>query len=455
MSIFEGLLIFLFIVILYLGLALFFKKKGVFDKYNISFWGPALMWRTTKGISFLKKLARVTKFWKIYGNIAVVFCFIAMILMTAVIIWQAWAVLGFTAEQREALPGIEVAFILPGINPILPLEFIGYIILGLIVGMIVHEFSHGILTLIASLKVKALGILYLIVPIGAFCEPDEESLHKAAIPARMRVYAAGPASNFLVVFICVMLFSFVCMGSVQTAGDGVGVFYVVEDSPAEVIGLQQGMIITELNGTVTTNVSVYQQVLLDTKANQTVSISFVQGTQQFNREVTLADRYAFTNNVSHAGQGFLGIGGSEIHTAFLMVLQNPFIDFPNGFLLIYIIPLWGYFQGYNPLVAPFNDAYVLTGPLSVLPPPFFWVIVNALYWIFWLNLALALFNVLPMVPLDGGFLFKDAMQGLIGRLRKELPNDQREKIIKKITVSLSLIVLVLVFFPWIVKYIFP
>ena len=97
------------------------------------------------------------------------------------LIWQAWLVFGFTPEQKESLPGPEVALVIPGINPILPLEFIGYIILALVVAMVVHEFSHGILTFAGKLKVKSLGILYCIVPIGAFCEPDDEELKNTTI----------------------------------------------------------------------------------------------------------------------------------------------------------------------------------------------------------------------------------------------------------------------------------
>ena len=59
-----------------------------------------------------------------------------MILMVLLLIWQAWAVLGFTPAQKEAMPGPEIALVLPGINPILPLEYIGYIILALAIAII-------------------------------------------------------------------------------------------------------------------------------------------------------------------------------------------------------------------------------------------------------------------------------------------------------------------------------
>jgi len=78
--------------------------------------------------------------------------------------------------------------------------------------------------------------------------------------------------------------------------------------------------------------------------------------------------------------------------------------------------------------------------------------VNFIYWIFWLNLAVALFNVLPMVPLDGGFLFNDALRSLIKRIKKGITEEQREKLVKNVTLVISLVILILIMFPWLVKY---
>jgi len=453
MSLIEGLLIFFAIIAIYVLLAVVLHKKGILKKYNVTPWGPALMWRTNKGKKFLKKVAKKERFWKAFGSSGIVLCFIMMILMTSMLIWQAWFVFGFTPEQKEALPGPEVALVIPGINPILPLEFIGYIVLALVVAMVVHEFSHGILTFASKLKVKSLGILYLIVPIGAFCEPDEEELKKAKIKSRMRVYAAGPTSNFVVVLLSILVFSFVFMSAVQPAADGVGVFYVGEGTPAEEIGLSPGMIITSVNNTKITDDEGFLKIMNKTQYKQSINISYTKGKKTFTKEVRLANKSNYTNNQYHFDKGYLGVGTSNSHKGFLSVLKNPFKSFPDGFLLFYILPLWGYLQGYNPIVAPFTDSYIITGPLSVIPTNVFWIIVNALYWIFWLNLAVALFNVLPMIPLDGGFLFNDAIHSLVKRVKKGISEQQREKIVKNISLILSLSVLLLIIFPWLIKYI--
>jgi len=64
-----------------------------------------------------------------------------------------------------------------------------------------------------------------------------------------------------------------------------------------------------------------------------------------------------------------------------------------------------------------------------------------------------LFNVLPMIPLDGGFLFNDALHSLVKRVKKGISEQQREKIVKNISLTLSLSVLLLIIFPWLIKYI--
>ncbi len=457
-------MVFLSIILIYAVIVFLLHKNGFLKKHNISFYGPALMWRTQKGIQFLKNRAKRQRSWKIYGNFSIVFCFVTMVLMTALMVMTAWLVFGFTPEQRSQLPGPEVALVLPGINPILPIEYLGYILLGLIIAIIVHEFSHGILTLVDKLKVKSLGILYLIVPIGAFCEPDDEEVKKTTILSRMRIYAAGPTANFVVVLICILLFSGVCMSAVQPRADGGIVFNVDAGSPAATLGLQSGVIITSLNNTVLHNGSDYFIAWNNTRANQTVNISFVKNGETHSTEVTLQDKYVeyakrptvYVNNVSYKGKGYLGVQSllrDSVFKEYLTILKNPFYNFPSGLLTFYSLPLLGYFAGYNPIISPFADSYQITGPLGFLPVPFFWVMVNAIYWIFWLNLAVALFNVLPMVPLDGGFLFNDAVRAIILRLKKGIKEDTKEKIVKNVSLAISLLILGLILIPFFIKYI--
>ncbi len=461
MSILDGLLIFFTIVFLYFIITYSLHKKGILEKYNISLYGPALLLRTLRGRKFIKKIASKKRFWKAFGSFGIVFCFILMVFMVIILIWQAWTVFGFSPEQKAAIPGPEIALVLPGINPILPLDYIGYILLALVIAIIAHEFSHGILTFAQKLKVKSLGILYLVVPIGAFVEPDEEELKNAETKKRMRVYAAGPLANFVVVIISLLLFSFIFMSAVQPAAEGVGVLEIHKDSPADNIGIKTGAIVTEINGTYLSEYETfneryikYIQVMNSTNANDTITISWFYNKAHYTKEIKLADRYIYFGSNIYKGKGYNGIYSLIGVKENLDILKNPFLtDFPRGFLIFYVIPLIGYFQGYNPIVAPFTNQYVITGPLSLLPDSIFWIIASALYWIFWLNLAVGLFNVLPMIPLDGGFLFNDVMGSLIKKFKKGISDEMRDRIVRNISVTISLLIFIAIIFPFIIKYI--
>jgi membrane-associated protease RseP (regulator of RpoE activity) len=254
------------------------------------------------------------------------------------------------------------------------------------------------------------------------------------------------------------------MSAVQPAADGGIVFAVDSNSPASEIGLQSGVIITSLNNTAIHNGSEYFMVWNNTKANQTVSITYVKSGTEYTSEVLLGDKYSeyakrptiYMNNVSYKGKGYLGVQSllrDSVFTEYLAVLKNPFTNFPQGLLTFYSLPLLGYFAGYNPIVSPFADTYQITGPLGVLPVPLFWIIVNAIYWIFWLNLAVSLFNVLPMIPLDGGFLFNDGVRALIQRIKKGIQEETKEKIVKNVSLAISLLILGLILIPFFIKYV--
>ena len=446
-------MILIIILVAYSLLVVILKKIGVFDKYNVSLYGPALLLRTKKGKFFLKKLALKKGFWKAYGSFGVFFCFLMMILVTILIIWNTWmafGLLGLSPEEKANLPGPEVALVLPGINPILPIGHLGYIVLALIIAIVVHEFSHGILSLVGKIKVKSLGILYFIIPIGAFVEPDEEQLKKTSIRRRMRVYAAGPMSNFVVAFIVLLFFSFVFMSAVQPV-DGAHLLYVIDDTPAEEIGLTPGMVITSFNDTEIHGISDFHKVIQNVTAYQTVNISFFKKGRIINTTVTLENYYNYSKNQSHMNQSFLGVGFNP-YAGYVSYLKNPFVgNIFDNIILLYSVPIIGYMVGFNPIAAPFTDGYRLVGPLSVLPNDVFWMIVNGLYWIFWLNFAVGAFNVLPMIPLDGGFLFNDGIRAIVKR-REHLTEEKREQIVRNISLIVSLIILFIIVFPFFVKY---
>ena len=303
----QTLIIVLLIFTAYFTIIYTLYKKKVLEKYSMGLFGPFLMWKTQKGKALIERIAKKERFWKVFGTISIALCVFFMVGMTLLLLWEATIVAQIPADKVKP----EYALGLPGINPLIP---IWYGILGLAVAIIVHEFSHGILARVADIKVKSLGLLFFILPIGAFVEPDEEELAKLSKPKRARMFAVGPASNIFLAIICAMIFSLAFIGSVSPVKeDGAGVIKVWDDTPAEQAGLKPGMIILSINDTAVDNVGDFFDAMNLTKAGQRVNITLYQkGEGRVTMQVELAYNSAY-NELNRgkewytAEKGFLGI----------------------------------------------------------------------------------------------------------------------------------------------------
>jgi len=92
--------------------------------------------------------------------------------------------------------------LLPGVN----LPFVEGI-LALVMVLVVHEGAHAILSRIAAVPLKSSGIvLFGIIPIGAFVEPDENVLRGTPQREQTRVLVGGSTANFLTSIVCFALF---------------------------------------------------------------------------------------------------------------------------------------------------------------------------------------------------------------------------------------------------------
>src|SRR5215469_896276 len=155
-----------------------------------SLFGPALMVKTQRGRALLDRVGRFRRFWSPIGDLGIALAGIAM--ATIVLLLAGEAVLVSRVPASEA-PSPQTALGLPGINPIIPL---GYGLVALIVGVVLHELFHGVMARSQKIGVKSLGILWLVIPIGAFVEQDEAEMVAAPRRARSRVIAAGVLANF-------------------------------------------------------------------------------------------------------------------------------------------------------------------------------------------------------------------------------------------------------------------
>ena len=416
-------------------------NEGYLERNNMELvWGRSfLMWRTDWGKDFIEKISRYKLFWRKVGDVWVVTVFFIMIFMFFLLLWQAtlaWQIPKSASVSPKMMIG------LPGLNPVIPLW---YGILALVIAMVDHEFSHGILSRVANVKVKALGLLMFFFPVGAFVEPDEEEMKSMKKWERMRLYAAGPGSNMVIAIIFSFLFSSVMVASLEPSSDGVLSANVVLDYGGEEAGLEPWMLITEVNDQIVSNSEDFSNVMNETYAGQVVNVSVLNKGNPEIYQVTLSDKgsyylkyYPDAYETWMSGKGFMGIAvvNPEVIAD---SLSNP--GSSGGNMLQYItLP----FQKLQPFPEHFTSLFAPTGLVGVIPDSTFWILANSFYWIFWLNLMVGLTNALPAVPLDGGFIFADGVTGMLGKVRSSMTAERKEEIVDRLVSLLAITVLFLI-----------
>ena len=416
-------------------------NEGYLERNNMELvWGRSfLMWRTDWGKDFIEKISQNKPFWRRVGDVWVVTVFFIMIFMFLLLLWQAtlaWQIPKSASVSPKMMIG------LPGLNPVIPLW---YGILALVIAMVVHEFSHGILSRVANVKVKALGLLMFFFPVGAFVEPDEEEMKSMKKWERMRLYAAGPGSNMVIAIIFSFLFSSVMVASLEPSSDGVLSASVVLDYGGEEAGLEPWMLITEVNDQEISSSEDFSTVMNETYAGQIVNVSVLNKGNPETYQVTLSDKgsyylkyYPSSYETWMSGKGFMGI--SVVNPGVVAdSLANP--GSSGGSMLQYItLP----FQKLQPFPEHFTALFSPTGIVGVIPDSAFWVLANSFYWIFWLNLMVGLTNALPAVPLDGGFIFADGVTGMLGKVKSSMTAQRKEEIVDRLVSVLAITVVFLI-----------
>ena len=416
-------------------------NEGYLEKNNMELvWGRSfLMWRTDWGKDFIEKISQNKPLWRRIGDVWVVTVFFIMIFMFLLLLWQAtlaWQIPKSASVSPKMMIG------LPGLNPVIPLW---YGILALVIAMVVHEFSHGILSRVANVKVKALGLLMFFFPVGAFVEPDEEEMKGMKKWERMRLYAAGPGSNMVIAIIFSFLFSSVMVASLEPSSDGVLSASVVLDYGGEEAGLEPWMLITEIDNQIILNSADFSSVMNETYAGQVVNVSVLNKGTPETYQVTLSDKgsyylkyYPDSYETWMSGKGFMGIAvvNPEVIAD---SLANP--GSSGGSMLQYItLP----FQKLQPFPEHFTALFSPSGIVGAIPDSAFWILANSFYWIFWLNLMVGLTNALPAVPLDGGFIFADGVTGMLGKVKSSMTAQRKEEIVDRLVSILAITVVFLI-----------
>lgn len=406
----------------------------------ISLLGPALMIKTKKGLAALDRWGRFKRFWTRAADVGIA---LAAIAMAAIVILLLVDAVISTRISPSMAPPVTEALGLPGINPIIP---IGYGILALVVGVVLHELAHGVVARSQGIGVKSIGVLWCVIPVGAFVEQDDVEMQAASRRSRDRVAAAGVLANFVLTVVFFVALSLLVSGSVAPNASGVGVAYVEPNTPAANASLAAGDIITSINGTSTTTDAAFESALTTTVPGENVTVVYFSASSS--SVVTV--RVTLAPSPTVQGRGFLGVAvtfltPSELKGTLVWPLGSSSGP-ATGALDWLVLPL----ATLEPVGGSTAAYFHVTGPASALGSSSFWILANVLYWLAWLNLLLGLSNALPLVPLDGGLLFRDFAASVAARFRAGWSAARLDEFGSRAVTASSLIIVLLLVWQFVV-----
>ncbi|MEM3227478.1 MAG: site-2 protease family protein [Candidatus Micrarchaeaceae archaeon] len=334
---------------------------------GVSATGPSLFSYITYAVTMVTGFSGFT-FLLIWYNAGLILSATYTVLTSAL---QGHAQIAPLANQ---IPG--VAPVIPGID--IPLVA-GIISLALL--LITHEFSHGILARKAKVRLKSIGfLLFGVIPIGAFVEPDEKEVSKLGKIPQTKIFAAGIASNFVatLVFFALMvpmvLFVIPNLYHTSVLVEGTYAGY-----PANGI-LKPGMQIQDWNGYQIKNLSSFSVAAANDRPGSIV------------RVVTNEGAYNFTAiaSSSNATRGLIGvevyqksvpINDNASTRAALFIYSIIALSFMLNFLVavVNLLPIPG-FDGWRIYKTNFKHDYA----------------IKALVWLLIIGLLL---NALPWIPI--------------------------------------------------------
>jgi membrane-associated protease RseP (regulator of RpoE activity) len=394
---------------------------------------PLILIHTPFGLKFFDKIAN-SKFGKIYAK----FNIYLMPLITALAVFLivgSLLVLFSNDSAREGVReiGPQGNLLIPGLNPILPWTY-GWI--GLVITIIIHEAGHGIVARVYNTKVESTGVvLFFVIPIGAFVNIQQDELNRTSFKQKSAILTAGPMNNMILAGICFGLL-FLLVSSLSpisnTSGDepGITVLTVGENSLAKSIGLEKNSVITFINNQPIEEVVELRDILRD-NLGKSIQIKWLtEDKREQIQSVNLPESLP-------ENKGVLGVTLVDTFFDPVLVLDNYKNLFLTNPLAILMPPTL------QQSLVPYSDIMSSQYSSSIFGPAFP-IIGNLLFWIWFINFNVGIFNALPITMLDGGQWYGTLLENKIKTKSK----------VKPFTIlSIIFIIIVILAFtlPWVLR----
>ena len=350
---------------------------------------------TPFGLEFFDKVAkwRIAKFYARFNT----YLMPAITALAIFLIIGSLTVMFADAQAREGVRGVGPAanLLIPGFNPYLPIT---YGLAALVITIIIHEAGHGIVARVHNIRVDSTGlVLFLGIPIGAFVNIEREELNRATLKQKSAVLTAGPLNNMILAGICLIAMYLVMSTLTPLPPDpnaaqfGVMVISVNGGSLAEDMGIEANSVIQYVAGQQIISLDDLSESLRANLGN-TIQITWLnKAGDTIAREVTLPAAV-------EPGRGTLGVSVTVLSRDPQEVLDTYKNQFGQNPLAILLPPTFQ--QGF----VPFSDLMAPKYTSSVFGDNFA-PVANMLFWLWFINFNVGIFNALPIGPLDGGQLY--------------------------------------------------
>ena len=389
---------------------------------------PLVIIKTSRGQRLLEKLSKF-RFISVLSWISLFLMPIFSLLAISILILTASLYLSFP-EVREIAreTGPQGALLIPGINPYLPIIY-GWI--AIFIGIVIHELSHGVIARAVDIPVRSSGVmLFLFLPIGAFVEVDDTKLDSTSFKKSGRIIAAGSGSNIVVGLISLLLLVGV-VNTMEPIADGIPVSQIVVDSPANIAGLLPGDIVTHFNNIPVTDLDSFSQNLDSLSPGDSIVLTIQRQFVTSDYEIVLSSR------PDNSEEAFIGIMRPSVD------LDESLSRYQNGLSLSPNILVYFSFPSSDSYAIPFSSSMqnFYTSSLGNQ----YTVLTNLLFWIWFINFNLGIFNALPLGPLDGGQAFK---RGLKSLTKNKISPNRIDYISRLVSFSILFLILSMFLLPY-------
>lgn len=314
-------------------------------------------------ISFFTVMVDVSRFnlsFRRSSIVSKVVGFVGMLNILILILIFYWIALPSVINIIKSLLGISrvveapLVPVLPGIT--IRGTTILYFLVGVGVGIIVHELSHALVALNEGIRVDSWGLgIFLVFPF-AYVRINDNDYNKASLSSKVKMLSAGVLSNTVIALLTLLLLN---TASVSISQYSVVVIHELDRSlgpqaPAIVAGLPTPSVINDINGTkirTLNDLRNYLSSIANESTTLVINISRIKGLED-------------------------GVIISDLCKPEVVVVNKPSNWSRLGILVV---------EGLSPET-----------------PKYLYYLGRVLYWTYLVNISLAVFNAAPLIITDGG-----------------------------------------------------